>query len=87
MKKITQNTILSEILTDQKMAEILVKHNLPCLSCPYAKYEMDQLKIGDVCKQYGIDAEELIEDLNSNLSSQKSIVKKKIKRIRSTNKK
>lgn len=80
MKKITQNTILSEILTDQKMAEILAKHNLPCLSCPFAKYEMEQLKIGDVCEQYGINAEKLIEELNNSPSSLRSSVKKKIKK-------
>jgi len=77
MKKVTKNTILSDVLSDQKMAEILLKHNLPCLSCPFAKYEMEQLKIGEVCQQYGIDAEKLVGELNTGSSSQKSVSRKK----------
>ena len=65
MKKITEKTILADILEDRKMAEILAKYNLPCLSCPFAKYEVEQLKIGDVFKQYGIKSEKLLEELNS----------------------
>ncbi|MCX6760634.1 MAG: hypothetical protein NTZ84_00800 [Candidatus Nealsonbacteria bacterium] len=80
MKKITKNTVLSDILADQKMAEILVKHNLPCLSCPFAKYEMEQLKIGEVCKQYGIKDEKLLEELNSSLFSKKSVPKTRNKK-------
>ena len=84
MKKITKNTILSEILADQKMAEVLAKHNLPCLSCPFAKYEMEQLKIGEVCKQYGINTEKLFKELNGNLFSKKFAPEKRSKKTRST---
>jgi hybrid cluster-associated redox disulfide protein len=77
MEKITKNAVLSEILADQKMAEILTKHNLPCLSCPFAKYEIEQLKIGEVCEQYGINAEKLLEELNLSLIPQKSVSRKK----------
>ena len=83
MKKITEKTILSEITSDQKMSEILAKYNLPCLSCPFAKYEMEQLRIGDVCQQYGIDAVKLIRELNGV----KSAPKRTIKKTRSTGKK
>jgi len=87
MKKINEKTILSDILAEEKMAEILAKHNLPCLSCPFAKYEMEQLKIGEVCKQYGINPEKLLEELNGNCFSEKSASKKRNKKIRSTGKK
>jgi len=42
----------------------MAKHNLPCLSCPFAHQEMESLKLGDVCKIYNIDLEKLLEDLN-----------------------
>jgi hypothetical protein len=87
MEKINKNTILSEILTDEKMAEILAKNNLPCLSCPFAKYEMEQLKIGEVCSQYGINTEKLLEELNGVLFSKKSKPKTRNKKTRSTSKK
>jgi len=64
MKKITKDTILADILADAKTAKILAKYNLPCLSCPFAKYEAEQLKIGDVSERYGINAEKLLKELN-----------------------
>lgn len=87
MKKINKNTILSEIIADERMAEILAKNNLPCLSCPFAKYEMEQLKIGEICSQYGINAEKLLEELNGDLLSKKSKPKTINKKTRSTGKK
>lgn len=64
MKKITKDTTLDEILADPKAGEILSKHNVPCLSCPMAKFEIKSLKIGDVCEMYSIDLKKLLEDLN-----------------------
>lgn len=64
MEKITKNTNLSEILKHPKLTEILIKYNLPCLSCPFAKMEIEKLKIGDVCKMYNIDEKKLIKELN-----------------------
>ncbi|HOK35147.1 MAG TPA: DUF1858 domain-containing protein [Candidatus Pacearchaeota archaeon] len=62
--KITKNTILAEILKDPKMEEILAKYNLPCLFCPFAETEIGNLKLGEVCKMYGINLEKLLIDLN-----------------------
>ncbi|UZE92879.1 MAG: DUF1858 domain-containing protein [Candidatus Nealsonbacteria bacterium] len=62
--KITQNTTLADVLKHPKAEKILVKYNLPCLGCPFAKLEMENLKIGDICKMYGIDADSLIKELN-----------------------
>jgi len=64
MPKITKDTILSEIIKDKKSQDVLAKYNLPCLSCPFAKMEMEKLKLGDVCQMYGLDLEGLLKDLN-----------------------
>lgn len=63
-EKITQNTTLAEILEKPELVEILAKYNLPCLSCPMAKFEIEKLKIGEVCKMYGIDLGKLLIELN-----------------------
>ncbi len=47
-----------------KAEEVLAKHGVPCVTCPMAKMEMDKLKIGEVCKMYGVDLEKLLKDLN-----------------------
>jgi hybrid cluster-associated redox disulfide protein len=64
-EKITQNTALAEILEKPELVEILAKYNLPCLNCPMAKFEIENLKIGEVCKMYGIDLGSLLKELNT----------------------
>ena len=64
---ITKNTTLSEILEKKGMEKILAKYNLPCLTCPMAKFEIENLKLGEVCKMYKIDMENLVGELNKNL--------------------
>ena len=64
MKQITKETTLEKILEQPKTKKILVKYNLPCLSCPFAQIEMHNLKIGDICKMYNLDTNNLIKDLN-----------------------
>ncbi|MFH1643087.1 MAG: DUF1858 domain-containing protein [Patescibacteria group bacterium] len=64
MKKITENTSLIDILEYSGAEKILAKHNVPCVTCPFAKMEMDKLKIGQICEMYGIDLEKLLSDLN-----------------------
>lgn len=64
MEKVKEDTILAEILKNPELVKVLEKYNLPCLSCPFAKMEMENLKIGDVCKMYDIDVEKLLKDLN-----------------------
>ncbi len=63
--KITKDTTLTEILELPGAEKILVKYNLPCLSCPFAKIEMEDLKIGAVCEMYGIDVEKVLKELNN----------------------
>ena len=65
MKKgVTDKTTLAELLKNPEAEKILIKYNLPCLGCPFAKMEMENLKIGEVCKMYGIDSKNLIKELN-----------------------
>jgi hypothetical protein len=64
MEKFSKESVLSEILKNPKNTEILAKFNLPCLSCAFARMEMDKLKIGEVCEMYGLDLEGLLKELN-----------------------
>lgn len=64
MKKITKDTTLSKILECPGTEKILAKYNLPCLGCPFAKLEIDHLKIGPVCKMYEIDVDKVLKELN-----------------------
>ena len=61
---IDKNSILAEILKNPKAEEILAKYNLPCLTCPMARFEIENLKLGEVCKVYKINLERLLEELN-----------------------
>ena len=63
-KKFTKNSSLAEILEKKGAEKILAKYNLPCLTCPMAKFEIQNLKIGKVCKMYGINIEKLLGELN-----------------------
>jgi hypothetical protein len=65
MKEIKKDTTLSEVFQVSKSEKILAKHNVPCLTCPFAKFEMEKLKIGDICKMYNINLNKLLADLNS----------------------
>jgi len=64
MPKITKETTLAEILNLPGAEKILAKYNLPCLTCPFAKMEMENLKIGQICQMYGIKINELLKELN-----------------------
>ena len=65
--EIKADTTLAEILKFPQVEKILAKYNLPCLGCPFAKLEMENLKIGEICKMYGIDIEKLLKELNGVL--------------------
>lgn len=62
--KITKDTTLAKIIGDEKIREVLVKYRLPCLTCPFAEREMENLKIGEICKMYGINLKSLLGDIN-----------------------
>ncbi len=56
--------MLAEIMAKESAKIILAKHRVPCLTCPMAQFEIQELTIGDVCKMYGIDLKKLLDDLN-----------------------
>lgn len=64
IQKINKNTILGEILKKAGAERILEKYRVPCISCPMASFEIDKLKIGDVCKMYGLNLGRILRELN-----------------------
>ncbi|MDD3735375.1 MAG: disulfide oxidoreductase [Candidatus Pacebacteria bacterium] len=62
--KITKNTTISEILKIPGAETVLIKYNLPCLSCPMAKFEIENLEIGDVANIYNLNLKEILKELN-----------------------
>jgi len=66
--KITQKTKLSKLLDDKKALKVLEKYDFPCISCPYARLEMEVLELGNVCEMYNIDSTKLIKELNDKLN-------------------
>lgn len=69
VKKITSNNTLSEILEYKEALAVLAKYNLPCLWCPMARFEVEELKIGEVCEAYKIDLKALLEELNERVKT------------------
>jgi len=65
MEKITEKTTLKKILGKKGTEDILAKNGVPCVSCPIAQFEIDKLKIGQVCKMYGLNLKKILEDLNA----------------------
>ena len=63
-KKIDKDTTLEEVLKYKGSEKVLGKYNVPCLTCPFAKMEMGVLKIGDICRNYNISLDGLVNDLN-----------------------
>ena len=61
---ITKNTTLEKILEKKGADKILIKNNVPCLSCPVSQFEIDKLKIGEVCKMYGLNLKKILKELN-----------------------
>jgi hypothetical protein len=64
LAEITADTMLSKIIEFPLAQEILLKYNLPCLTCPMAKFEMEALSLGQVSGAYGLDLENMIKELN-----------------------
>jgi hypothetical protein len=63
--KITKDTTLATIMEQKNGTEILGKNGVPCVSCPHSPFEIDKLKIGEVCKAYGLNLKKILKDLNS----------------------
>ncbi|MGM0439105.1 MAG: DUF1858 domain-containing protein [Patescibacteria group bacterium] len=64
--EITKDSTIEEILKHPKGQEVMAKYQVPCLGCPMASMEMQDLKIEQVAKQYDLDLESILEDLNAD---------------------
>lgn len=64
MAKLTKDATLAEVLKEPKAEEVLAKHKVPCLTCPMAQFEMQQLQLGHICEMYSIDCDNLLKELN-----------------------
>ena len=62
--KVTKATTLEKIMELKNGEKILHKNKVPCVSCPMAEMELSTLKIGEVCKMYGLNLEKILKELN-----------------------
>ncbi len=63
---VTKDMIISDVLQmNRALAPIFMQHGLHCLGCAAANNET----IGEAAMVHGIDAEELIGDLNAFLAA------------------
>lgn len=69
-RKITKNTTLSEVFQYAKAKEILAECDLPCLSCPMARYEMEELTLKLLAERFNINLETLLKSLNKACEEQ-----------------
>ncbi len=65
--KITENTFLLEIINNKKLQKILAKYQVPCLTCPFAIFEIKNLTLKEVCETYNLDLKNLLKELNKNI--------------------
>jgi len=78
--KVDEHTKLGKIMKLKGVDKILVKHKVPCVSCPMAKMEIDNLEIGNVCEMYGLKKKELLLEINQLLKHKDKAEKPKPKR-------
>ena len=64
MVKITKKTNLAELLKNPEAEKVLLKYKLPCLTCPFAQFELAHLELGEVCQIYGLETEKILSELN-----------------------
>lgn len=72
MKKVNKSTKFNEIFEDKDAAKILEDRGMHCFGCPFASIE----SLEEGAKAHGLDADELIDELNQKKKISK---KKKIK--------
>ena len=62
--KITEKTTLDKIIEMPGAEEILHEFGVPCIGCGMMQFEASALKIGYICKTYGVDLKGLLKKLN-----------------------
>ena len=63
MDKVSENTVLADLMSNEKALMVLKKYKVPCLTCPMASQEIKTLTIGQVAKSYGLNIEEMLNEL------------------------
>ncbi len=71
MAKVTGKTTLGDALKIKGADKILEDFNTPCMHCPMAQYEMNQLTLGDICKTYELDLKSIVSELNKKAEGKK----------------
>jgi len=64
MKRVTKNTKFNEIFENKEAQQILEERGMHCMGCPFASIE----SIEQGAKSHGLDADELIKELNKKKS-------------------
>jgi len=67
-KKFTEESTLGELLNEGVPFELLSKYGVPCVTCPMAQFELNNLKLKDIKNFYGIDIEGLLKEINKENS-------------------
>ena len=75
MKKVDKSTKFNEIFEDKDAAKILEDRGMHCFGCPFASME----SLEDGARAHGLDADELIDELNKSKINKKVKSKKKTK--------
>ncbi len=68
-KKLSKNSTLAEILKIRDSEKILARHQVPCLSCSFATYEMRELTLGEIAKIYQLDLQAILKELNQLINA------------------
>ena len=67
MAEITKNTVIGDILDlDETTAPYFLEMGMHCLGCPASRGET----LEEACMVQGVNADEMVEKLNSHLSKQ-----------------
>ena len=66
MEQVTKDMIIGDMLdADMGTAKYLLEIGMHCLGCPSARGET----LGEACEVHGVDADELIKNINEYLAS------------------
>lgn len=63
--KISNRSTLAKILEIKGAEKILSKNGVPCVTCPFAAMEINQLQIGKVCQMYNLDLNKILKDFEN----------------------
>lgn len=69
---VTKDTLLADIITNEKMLEVLYKLGVPCVTCPLMGFEASFLTLGQIAETYGLDLEKIIDELKKVLKQEQS---------------